>query len=163
MTIEVRQVCHPEAVRHFSSAELRRHFLIEELFVPGQVKLTYSHIDRLVVGGATPTSGPLKLESHKQIGSPNFLDRRELGIVNLGGPGRVTTDDQVHDLGPRDALYVAMGTREVRFESADAASPAKFYLVSTPAHARFETVKIGLDRARRVDLGDPANGNVRTI
>ena len=163
MTIEVRQVCHPEAVRHFSSAELRRHFLIEKLFVPGEISLTYSHIDRLVVGGAVPGSAPLTLESHKQIGSPNFLDRRELGIVNLGGAGRVSTDGEVHELGPRDALYVAMGTREVRFESRDAGSPAKFYLVSTPAHARFETVKIGLDRARRVDLGDAANGNVRTI
>ena len=90
MSIEIRQVCHPEAVRHFSAAELRRHFLIEELFVPDQIKLTYSHIDRLVVGGATPTSRPLKLKSDKQIGSPNFLDRRELGIVNLGGPGAFT-------------------------------------------------------------------------
>ena len=163
MSIEIRQVCHPEAVRHFSAAELRRHFLIEELFVPDQTKLTYSHIDRLVVGGATPTSRPLKLESDKQIGSPNFLDRRELGVVNLGGPGRVHTDGQVHDLGARDALYVAMGTIDVRFESVDGNAPAKFYLVSTPAHARFETVKIGLERARRLDLGDAANGNVRTI
>ncbi len=163
MTIDVRQVCHPEAVRHFDAAELRRHFLIEKLFVPGEICLTYSHIDRLVVGGAAPASGALTLESHKQIGSPNFLDRRELGIVNLGGAGRVSTDGETHDLGPRDALYVAMGTREVRFESRDAGTPAKFYLVSTPAHARFETVKIGLDRARRVDLGDAANGNVRTI
>jgi 4-deoxy-L-threo-5-hexosulose-uronate ketol-isomerase len=115
------------------------------------------------VGGATPTSGAIKLESQKQIGSPNFLDRRELGVVNLGGPGRVHTDGEVHNLEPRDALYVAMGTKEVRFETLDAGTPAKFYLVSTPAHARFETVKIGLDRARRVDLGDAANGNVRTI
>jgi 4-deoxy-L-threo-5-hexosulose-uronate ketol-isomerase len=163
MTIEIRQVCHPEAVRHFSSEELRRHFLIEKLFVPGEIKLTYSHIDRLVVGGATPVSGTLTLESHKQIGSPNFLDRRELGVVNLGGAGRVVTDGVAHELAPRDALYVAMGTKEVRFESAAEAEPAKFYLVSTPAHARHETVKIGLDRARRVDLGDPENGNVRTI
>jgi 4-deoxy-L-threo-5-hexosulose-uronate ketol-isomerase len=163
MTIEVRQVCHPEAVRHFGSAELRRHFLIERLFASGEITLTYSHIDRLVVGGAMPATKALVLESHKQIGSPNFLDRRELGVVNLGGAGRVHTDGQAHDLGPRDALYVAMGTKEVRFESADQNAPAKFYLVSTPAHARFETVKIGLDRARRVDLGDAANGNVRTI
>jgi 4-deoxy-L-threo-5-hexosulose-uronate ketol-isomerase len=163
MSIEVRQVCHPEAVRHFSSAELRRHFLIESLFAPGEIKLTYSHIDRLVVGGAAPITGPLVLESHKQIGSPNFLDRRELGVVNLGGSGRVSADGQVHDLELRDALYIAMGTREVRFESVDGSAPAKFYLVSTPAHARFETMKIGLDRARRVDLGDAANGNVRTI
>ena len=163
MSIEVRQVCHPEAVRHFSSADLRRHFLIQELFVPGRSKLTYSHIDRIVVGGATPSSEPLTLESHKQIGSPNFLDRRELGVVNLGGPGRVHTDDKIHELEPRDALYIAMDTKLVRFESATADNPAKFYLVSTPAHARFETVKIGLDRARRVDLGDAANGNVRSI
>jgi 4-deoxy-L-threo-5-hexosulose-uronate ketol-isomerase len=163
MTIEVRQVCHPEAVRHFGSAELRRHFLIERLFASGEITLTYSHIDRLVVGGAMPASEALVLESHKQIGSPNFLDRRELGIVNLGGSGRVHTDGHAHDLGPRDALYVAMGTKEVQFESTDANAPAKFYLVSTPAHARFETVKIGLDRSRRVDLGDAANGNVRTI
>lgn len=163
MTIEVRQVCHPEAVRHSSTAELRRHFLIEELFVSGQIKLTYSHIDRLVVGGATPGAEPLTLESHKQIGSPNFLDRRELGVVNLGGAGRVHADGQVYELGPRDALYVAMGTRDVRFESVDRNAPAKLYLVSTPAHARFDTVKIGLDRARRVDLGDVENGNVRTI
>ncbi len=163
MTIEVRQVCHPEAVRHFSSAELRRHFLIERLFASDEITLTYSHIDRLVVGGAMPASGALTLESHKQIGSPNFLDRRELGVVNLGSPGRVQMDGQAHDLGPHDALYVAMGTKEVSFESANANAPAKFYLVSTPAHARFETEKIGLDRARRVDLGDAANGNVRTI
>jgi 4-deoxy-L-threo-5-hexosulose-uronate ketol-isomerase len=163
MTIDIRQVCHPEAVRHFSTAELRRHFLIERLFVPGEVSLTYSHIDRLVVGGAVPVGGALTLESHKQIGSPNFLDRRELGIVNLGGPGRVHTDGASHALGPRDALYVGQGTRVVRFESDHAGAPAKFYLVSTPAHAAYETVKIGLDRARRVDLGDPENANVRTI
>jgi 4-deoxy-L-threo-5-hexosulose-uronate ketol-isomerase len=163
MTIEVRQVCHPDAVRHFSTDELRRHFLIEQLFVPGFVKLTYSHIDRLVVGGAMPKSEPLTLESHKQIGSPNFLDRREVGVVNLGGLGRVQTDGHPHEMGPRDALYIGMGAKDVRFESVDAANPAKFYLVSTPAHARYDTTKIGLDRARRVDLGDAANGNVRTI
>jgi 4-deoxy-L-threo-5-hexosulose-uronate ketol-isomerase len=163
MTIDVRQVCHPEAVRHFDTSELRRHFLIEQLFAADEIKLTYSHIDRLVVGGATPIGQALTLVSHKQIGSPNFLDRRELGIVNLGGPGCVLTDGTPHELDRRDALYVAMGTREVRFESLNSSSPAKFYLVSTPAHASFETVKIGLDRARRVDLGDSAHGNVRTI
>jgi 4-deoxy-L-threo-5-hexosulose-uronate ketol-isomerase len=163
MKIDVRQVCHPEAVRHFDTEQLRRHFLIESLFEPGEVVLTYSHIDRLVVGGATPVGQALELSAPTPIGSPNFLDRRELGIVNLGGPGRVRTDDEVHDLGPRDALYVAMGTTSVRFESGESGSPAKFYLVSTPAHARTQTVKIDLEKARKVDLGDAANGNVRTI
>jgi 4-deoxy-L-threo-5-hexosulose-uronate ketol-isomerase len=163
MKIEVRQVCHPEAVRHFDTEQLRRHFLIENLFEPGEIVLTYSHIDRLVVGGATPVGEALELSAPKPIGSPNFLDRRELGIVNLGGSGRVHADGQVYELASRDALYVAMGTTDVRFESSDRATPAKFYLVSTPAHARHETVKIGLDQARKVDLGDAANGNVRTI
>ena len=162
MTIDVRQVCHPEAVRHFDTDALRRHFLIEDLFAPGKVALTYSHIDRLVVGGAMPAGAGLVLESEKPIGSPNFLDRRELGIVNLGGPGTVVADGAAHPLKPRDALYVAMGTKEVRFASDDASAPAKFYLVSTPAHARHETVKIGLDKARRVDLGDAATSNGMT-
>jgi 4-deoxy-L-threo-5-hexosulose-uronate ketol-isomerase len=161
--IDIRQVCHPEAVRNFDASELRRHFLIDELFAAGEIKLTYSHIDRLVVGGIMPKGEPINLASHKQIGSPNFLDRRELGIVNLGGAGRVFADGAAHDLGPRDALYVGMGTVKVSFESLDSERPAKFYFVSTPAHARYDTVRIGLDSARRIDLGDPANGNVRTI
>lgn len=163
MTIDVRQVCHPDAVRHFDTAELRRHFLIETLFLTDRVALTYSHIDRLVVGGAMPAKAALVLESDKPIGSPNFLDRRELGIVNLGGAGTVTTDGVAHDLSPRDALYVGMGTKEVRFASADAAKPAKFYLVSLPAHARHDTVKIGLAEARKVVLGAAATSNARTI
>jgi 4-deoxy-L-threo-5-hexosulose-uronate ketol-isomerase len=163
MNIEVRQVSHPEAVRTFTTDELRRHFLIEALFATGEIVLTYSHIDRLVVGGAVPIAEPLLLTAPKAIGSPNFLDRRELGVVNLGGAGLVRTDGVVRELMPRDALYVGMGTREVAFEASDRSNPPKFYLVSTPAHARFETVVIGLDRARRLDLGEPTNGNVRTI
>jgi 4-deoxy-L-threo-5-hexosulose-uronate ketol-isomerase len=110
-----------------------------------------------------PVAEPLLLTAPKSIGSPNFLDRRELGVVNLGGAGLVRTDGVVRELMPRDALYVGMGTREVAFEASDRSNPPKFYLVSTPAHARFETVVIGLDRARRLDLGEPTNGNVRTI
>jgi 4-deoxy-L-threo-5-hexosulose-uronate ketol-isomerase len=163
MKIEVRQVCHPEAVRHFDTDELRRHFLIESLFEPGEIVLTYSHIDRLVVGGAMPTGEMVELSAPKPIGSPHFLDRRELGVVNLGGPGRVHADGAVHELAPRDTLYVAMGSKDVRFESAETTRPAKFYLVSTPAHARHETVRIGLEKARRIDLGDAESGNVRTI
>lgn len=163
MKIEVRQVCHPEAVCTFTTDELRRHFLIETLFSVGEIVLTYSHVDRLVVGGAAPTAKPLTLGSPKPIGSPYFLDRRELGVVNLAGPGIVRADGVEHELMPRDALYVAMGTREIVFEATDQKNPPRFYLVSTPAHARHETVKIDLERARRVDLGDTANGNVRTI
>ena len=163
MNIETRQVSHPAAVRTFTTDELRRHFLIESLFATDDIVFTYSHIDRLVVGGAVPVSKPLPLTASKPIGSPNFLDRRELGVFNLGGEGIVRTDGIAHQLMPRDALYVAMGSREVVFEAAERSNPPKFYLVSTPAHARYETMSIGLNRARRLDLGDAANGNVRTI
>ena len=163
MTMHVRQACHPEAVRGFGTGELRRHFLVAKIFVPDEVALTYSHVDRLVIGGAMPVKGELPLASSKQIGSPNFLDRRELGIVNVGGPGRVVTDDALHELSPRDALYVAMGTKDVRFASLDAANPAKFYLVSLPAHARTETVRITLENARKLELGAAAESNERTI
>lgn len=164
MMIDVRQVSHPEAVRGFDTEELRRHFLIERLFEPGKVLLTYSHIERFVIGGATPQSAPLKLESDKAtIGSQNFLDRRELGVFNIGAPGKVEADGVTYELGHRDALYVAQGTQDVRFLSDDPDHPAKFYLLSTPAHARYETKVIKIAEAKAMPLGDQATANKRTI
>ena len=163
MKIDIRQASHPEAVRTFGTQALRDHFLFERPFEPGAISLTYSHIDRLVIGGAMPVETALDLTAPKAIGTASFLERRELGVVNLGGAGRVHADGAAHELAPRDALYVAMDSRDVRFESADAQNPAKFYLVSTPAHARFDTVNIDVSRAKRVDLGSPENANVRTI
>ncbi|MCW2241011.1 5-dehydro-4-deoxy-D-glucuronate isomerase [Azospirillum canadense] len=163
MEITVRHASHPDAVRNFDTEELRDHFLVPTIFKANDVVLTYSHIDRFVVGGAMPVAGPLKLESAKAIGSPNFLDRRELGVVNVGGPGRVTVDGAAYDLDPRDCLYVTMGSVDVRFESLDRANPAKFYLNSAPAHARFETMKISIAQAKAVHLGDLAQSNERTI
>lgn len=163
MQITVRQATHPEMVRAMDTGGLREHFLIERLFVADDIVLTYSHVDRFVVGGALPVSRPLVLEPAKAIGTATFLARRELGVVNVGGPGRVTVDGAVFDLDSRDALYVAMGSVDVRFESRDPATPARFYLNSTPAHARFETRKISLADARTVALGDPAASNQRVI
>jgi 4-deoxy-L-threo-5-hexosulose-uronate ketol-isomerase len=163
MKIEVRQVSHPEAAKGFDTAALRRHFLIESLFQPDEIALTYSHIDRLVVGGAMPASGALELTAPKPIGTASFMARRELGVVNIGGAGRVRADGAVHDLDANEALYVAMGAGEVRFESVDAASPAKFYLISAPAHARHKTVKISRAMANVRELGSPAQANERTI
>ncbi|HTN60813.1 MAG TPA: 5-dehydro-4-deoxy-D-glucuronate isomerase [Devosia sp.] len=163
MSIEVRQASHPEAVKAFDTEALRRHFLIERLFEADTIALTYSHIDRLVVGGAMPVAGPLDLPAPKPIGTDSFMARRELGVVNIGGPGRVHADGAVHDLASRDALYVAMGAGLVRFESVDAANPAKFYLLSAPAHARHKTVKITPEMANKRELGSPALSNARTI
>jgi 4-deoxy-L-threo-5-hexosulose-uronate ketol-isomerase len=161
--IEIRQVCHPEAVRRFNTEELRRHFLIEEIFSPGAVALTYSHIDRLIVGGAMPSKERLVLPTPKAVGTDAFLKRRELGIINAGGAGRVIVRGTTHELARRDALYVGKEAGEVAFESSNADEPAKFYLVSTPAHAVYETVKIPKEKANRIVLGDQATANKRTI
>ncbi|MDE1567608.1 5-dehydro-4-deoxy-D-glucuronate isomerase [Aquabacter sediminis] len=164
MISDVRHVSHPDAVRYFDTEELREHFLVEGLFEPGTVQLTYSHVERFVIGGATPTDQPLTLESDKAtIGSPNFLDRRELGVFNIGGPGKVEADGVSYVLGHRDALYVAQGTKSVVFSSDDAANPARFYLLSTPAHARYETKVVKIAEAKAMVLGDQATANRRTI
>ena len=163
MKITVRHASHPDAVRGFDTTTLRDHFLIPTLFEADDIVLTYSHIDRFVVGGAMPVTGPLTLDAPKEIGSKTFLERRELGVVNVGGPGRVTVDGAVFRLENRDAVYVAMGSVDIRFESLDPSQPAKFYLNSTPAHARFETMKISLAQAIQRHLGDPATANERTI
>jgi 4-deoxy-L-threo-5-hexosulose-uronate ketol-isomerase len=163
MMIEIRQVCHPEAVRRFSTEELRRHFLIEKIFSPGEVVLTYSHIDRLVIGGAMPSKERLVLPTPTAVGTEAFLKRRELGIINTGGAGRVIVGGATHDLAHHDALYVSKEAGDVAFESANAEEPAKFYLVSTPAHAVYETVKIPKEKANTIALGNQTTANKRTI
>ena len=162
-TMEVRHASHPEAVKSFDTDQLRRHFLIESLFRPDAVTLTYSHIDRFVVGGAMPVSAPLPLQALKPIGSDKFLRRRELGLLNDGGCGRVVVEGKSFAVAKLDALYVAMAAEDIRFESVDPARPAKFYLMSTPAHARHETRKIAIDEARKISLGARETANVRTI
>lgn len=162
--IDVRHVHHQSAVKGFDTAALRDAFLVERLFAPGEVLLTYSHVERFIIGGATPAATPLTLESDKAtIGSPGFLDRRELGVFNIGGAGTVTVDGVAYPLGHRDALYVAMGTKDVTFASDDPAAPARFYLLSTPAHARYETKVVKVAEARQMPLGDTATANKRTI
>ena len=161
--IDVRQASHPDAVRTYDRATLRRHFLLEELFRPGEVSLTYSHMERFVVGGAVPGERPLTLPSPKPLGTPSFLARREIGVFNIGGPGRMTVGGTFHELAHRDALYAGMGAGELTFESRDPSSPAKFYLLSTPAHAARETVQVPLSAAKTITLGEQATANRRTI
>lgn len=152
---------HPDMMRGADAAALAERYVVSELFAADSVELTYAHVERFVIGGAMPVHRALVLP--KQRGDQPFLVRRELGIVNVGGPGRVRVDGAVHDLAPRDGLYVPMGTADVAFESASAAEPAKFYLVSTPAHARFETVKISIDKAVPLERGSLETSNERTI
>ncbi|MBL4812831.1 MAG: 5-dehydro-4-deoxy-D-glucuronate isomerase [Rhodobacteraceae bacterium] len=163
MTIEIRQAISPDEAKGFDTAALRSNFLIDTVFVPGKISLCYSHLDRTVVGGAMPLSEPLVLRSSKAIGSDVFLARREMGVFVVGGAGRVTVDGEEFALQMSDCLYLPMGCTDVSFTSDDAANPAKFYLVSTPAHHRYKIRKITADQANRLDLGSQSDANKRVL
>ncbi len=163
MKLDIRYGHHPEDVKHYDTEALRRHFLVEQVFVPGDITLTYTHVDRVVFGGAMPTETILDLKGGKDFGSEDFLDRRELGIIAIAGPGEVILDGTAHPLAKGDGLYVGMGTKRVQFRSLDPQNPAKFYLASAPAHQTYPTVRVPLDQARPTRLGSPGSLNVRTI
>lgn len=163
MTITVRQAVSPAEARGFDTAALRENFLVNGLFVPGEVRATYSHLDRTIVGGVVPQGEPLPLKSEKPVGSDPFLARREMGVFNIGGAGVISLDGEEFALVATDCLYVPMGTNEVLFSSADASSPAKFYFISTPAHHRYAARKITAENANKLDLGSDADANKRVL
>jgi len=163
MQVKTLQATHPDMVVGLSTEALRRHYLVSGLFSGDDISLTYSHVERLIVGGALPLQRALTLEAVREAGSNPFLARRELGVINIGGPGKITVDGRAYPLRPRDGLYVGMGSANVVFESAEISNPARFYLVSSPAHARHETVKISIDEAKPTRLGALETANQRTI
>jgi 4-deoxy-L-threo-5-hexosulose-uronate ketol-isomerase len=154
----------PEDVARLTTDELRSAFLVPGLYAPGKLQLQFTDLDRFVVGGAVPTSsGPLALPGHRETGRGFFLERRELGAINTGGPGTVTVDGQLYPVETEGCLYVGMGAREVQFASRDAQHPAKYFILSCPAHQPFPTTAARRDEATRVPLGTAADANVRTI
>lgn len=152
----------PKTAARFGTQELRDNFLLPPLFVPGRIQLHYTNYDRMIVGGAMPTSSPLALETIKPAGTDTLLGRRELIAVNIGGGGIVTVDGERFSAGTRDMVYAGLGS-SVTFESASSEQPAKFYLLSAPAHSRYPAKHIGINDARRLDVGSQATSNERSI
>ncbi len=162
--MDMRYPSHPDKVKHFNTDQLREEFLIEKLFVDGEITMVYTHIDRAIAGGACPIGEALALPGDiKEVGTSFFLERREMGVVNVGGDGTVTVDGQSFTMTKLDGLYIGMGAKDVRFASADAAKPAHFYFMSNPAHATYPTVHIPISDATPQHMGDIANSNKRTI
>ncbi|MDR3433852.1 MAG: 5-dehydro-4-deoxy-D-glucuronate isomerase [Rouxiella aceris] len=163
--MQVRQSIHSDHAKQLDTAGLRREFLIEKIFVEDTYTLTYSHIDRIIVGGVMPVNKVITIgdEVGKQLGVSYFLERRELGVINIGGPGLIVVDGKTHEIGNEEALYVGKGARQVAFSSVDSQHPAKFYYNSAPAHTRFPDKKITLAEASPQTLGDAATSNRRTI
>lgn len=160
---EVRYAASPQDVKSYDTTRLRDEFLIDNLMSPDEVNLVYSHYDRFISGSAVPVKEELKLESIDPLKADYFLERRELGIINIGGAGTVTVDSNVYELGHKEALYVGKGNKEVVFASKSANEPALFYLNSTPAHKAYPNKKIGINDVEVVQLGDPKTANARTL
>lgn len=146
-----------------TTANLRDQFLIQSLFTPDALQMVYTHYDRAVVGGVMPLYASVELPPYENLKATYFLERRELGIINTGGPGSVTVDGETHTLTTLDGLYVGQGSRQVVFNSYDAAEPACFFLMSTPAHHAYPTTKLAKEAANPTRLGSRETANERTI
>jgi 4-deoxy-L-threo-5-hexosulose-uronate ketol-isomerase len=163
ISYESRYASSPQGVKSYDTAQLRNEFLIENLFESDKINLVYSHYDRFISGGVLPVNKSLTLETIDPLKAPYFLERRELGIINVGGSGTVTVDGTAHVLEHKEALYVGQGNKEVIFSSKSSSVPAMFYINSTPAHKSYPTKKIGTDDVEVIELGSPETANARTL
>ena len=171
--MELRTASSPKDVKHYTTERLREEFLIQDLFVPGEIKLVYSHIDRIITGSAVPLS-PLVLKAAEELHADYFLQRRELGVINIGGAGVIRIDGTKYEVGFKEAMYIGMGAKEIQSESLDSSTPAKFYLNSAPAHTTYPTVLIKptgtpsegvviVKDENKVELGSLEDANHRVI
>ncbi|MFH6993531.1 5-dehydro-4-deoxy-D-glucuronate isomerase [Flavobacterium sp. FlaQc-48] len=158
-----RYASGPEAVKKYDTTQLREEFLIDDLMQEDEIVLTYSHYDRYIAGSAVPVKGDLKLESIDPLKASYFLERREIGIINVGGKGSVVVEGTSYELGFKDALYIGSGNKEVLFKSDDSKNPAKYYINSAPAHTTYPTVKVSLTEANKLELGTMETANHRTV
>jgi len=157
-----RYASSPEAVKQYDTQQLRNEFLIDDLMQENEIVLTYSHYDRYIAGSAVPVK-ELILETIDPLKAGYFLERREMGIINVGGSGSVVVEGTSYELGFKDALYIGSGNKEVIFKSNDSKNPAKFYINSAPAHTTYPTVKVSLEQANKLQLGTMETANHRTV
>ena len=161
--MEIRFQSSPREVKGMNTQQLRENFLVQHLMQANQIQLVYSHFDRVIVGGAMPVSNSVLLPNEAELRADYFLERRELGIINVGGAGTVEADGVVYELNKLDALYLGKGTRSVSFSSASADQPAQYFLLSAPAHHTYPNRRMQKDEAAPVHLGEKATSNERTI
>jgi 4-deoxy-L-threo-5-hexosulose-uronate ketol-isomerase len=160
---EIRFTSHPSDVKHYDTEMLRQHFLVQNLFEEGHINMVYSHFDRFIIGGSVPGKKELVLETIEPLKAGYFMERRELGIINIGGPGTVICDGQNFELSFKEALYVGKGNKNLVFKSKDPSDPANFYFNSAPAHQTFPNKKVTLAEAEIVQVGSLETSNARKI
>ncbi|MBR5985946.1 MAG: 5-dehydro-4-deoxy-D-glucuronate isomerase [Clostridia bacterium] len=163
MKLDIRYPSHPQDARWYDTEKLRRQYLIEKVFEKDEALLTYSHFDRIIAGGIMPVDTKVALTGGKELASQYFLERREMGIINVGGPGRVYADSDTYELAPRDGLYLGMSIKTLEFESLDPANPAKYWINSCPAHQTYPNKKINIKDAAKRPLGSVETCNKRVI
>ena len=161
--MDIRHPVHPDHGKKMDTAELRKEFLIQNLFTSDEITLVYSHIDRIITGGIFPVNKTLTLKGAKELASEFFFEGREGGIINIGGEGTIVLDGTSYDMNSKDGFYIGRGTREVNFSSRDSKNPAKFYFLSGPAHHSYPSKWIPLSKANEVHLGSLEESNERTI
>ena len=172
--MELRTAASPKDVKHYDTDRLREEFLIQNVFVPDEIKLVYSHIDRIITGSATPTDKELVLTAGDELRAEYFLQRRELGVINIGGSGVITVDGKEYHVDYKEGMYIGMGSKDISFKSDNAQQSAKFYLNSAPAHMAYPTVLIKpegqaeegvviVKDCNKVELGSLEDANHRTI
>ena len=172
--MEVRTASSPKDVKYYDTERLREEFLIQGLFTPDSINMVYSHIDRIITGAAVPAAKPLMLTAGDELRADYFLERREMGIINIGGAGTIDIDGKKYSVGHKDGMYIGRGAKDISFESADASKPAKFYFNSTPAHTSYPTKLIKLEGeasddtviikdSNKVELGTLEESNHRVI
>lgn len=172
--MELRTAASPKDVKHYDTDRLREEFLIQNVFVPDEIKLVYSHIDRIITGSATPVNKELVLTAGDELRAEYFLQRRELGVINIGGAGAIIVDGKEYLVAYKEGMYIGMGSQNISFKSTDAANPAKFYLNSAPAHMTYPTVLIKpegqeeegvviVKDSNKVELGSLEDANHRTL